>query len=358
MFHKSPNNSSTNNLKNKTDTPKFTILTSSQTPSGEQHHATSTSSNQPKQPHQQETSFAMQAYHQSFNPQAYNNGAAAVVAAAYYNQHHNPGNYVIPSQYSMPEGFSYNNTSTGIAGNSSGNPSYSSQQGNPALDAYAAAYYPHHSLSGASNLPGINTNLYSSHGSQGGYTSASGMSSSGLNVSNSPDLLSSSSYPYANSFLNAVHHLHQQTLPGSPTHTTTTTNNTENNNSNGNEPSSSSSSSLSSTNSLMPVNSSTPNLAQSSVAVAAAAAAAAFFFSIINRGINDSEEISKYSLKKNQADIKIVFRKNKSYKAFSDRYIDLDMSENYQYFLYSTYQGRPKLSIISQILVFSNFQFY
>jgi len=275
MFHKSPNNSSTNNLKNKTDTPKFTILTSSQTPSGEQHHATSTSSNQPKQPHQQETSFAMQAYHQSFNPQAYNNGAAAVVAAAYYNQHHNPGNYVIPSQYSMPEGFSYNNTSTGIAGNSSGNPSYSSQQGNPALDAYAAAYYPHHSLSGASNLPGINTNLYSSHGSQGGYTSASGMSSSGLNVSNSPDLLSSSSYPYANSFLNAVHHLHQQTLPGSPTHTTTTTNNTENNNSNGNEPSSSSSSSLSSTNSLMPVNSSTPNLAQSSVAVAAAAAAAA-----------------------------------------------------------------------------------
>ncbi len=219
----------------------------------------------------------MQAYHQTFNTQAYNNGAAAAVAAAYYNQHHNPGNYVLPSQYSMSEGFNYN--SSGLSGSggtgSSSNPNYGSQQGNTALDAYAAAYYPHHGLSGASNLPGINTNLYpSNHASQGGYNSATGMSSSGLNVSNSQDLLTSSSYPYANSFLNVVHHLHQQTMPGSPTHNTTTSNNTENN-SNGNEPSSSSSSSLSSSNSLMPVNSSTPNLAQSSVAVAAAAAAAA-----------------------------------------------------------------------------------
>jgi ADP-ribosylglycohydrolase len=52
----------------------------------------------------------MQAYHQSFNPQAYisnTNGAAAAVAAAAYYQHHNPANYVIPSQYSIADGFGY-----------------------------------------------------------------------------------------------------------------------------------------------------------------------------------------------------------------------------------------------------------
>ena len=52
---------------------------------------------------------SMQAYHQSFNPQAYSNGAAAAVAAAAYYQHHNPANYVIPPQYSMADGFNYNN---------------------------------------------------------------------------------------------------------------------------------------------------------------------------------------------------------------------------------------------------------
>ena len=52
----------------------------------------------------------MQAYHQPFNPQAYisnTNGAAAAVAAAAYYQHHNPASYVIPSQYSIADGFGY-----------------------------------------------------------------------------------------------------------------------------------------------------------------------------------------------------------------------------------------------------------
>ena len=53
----------------------------------------------------------MQAYHQSFNPQAYitntNGAAAAVAAAASYYQHHNPANYVIPSQYSITDSFGY-----------------------------------------------------------------------------------------------------------------------------------------------------------------------------------------------------------------------------------------------------------
>jgi hypothetical protein len=52
----------------------------------------------------------MQAYHQSFNPQAYitnTNGAAAAAAAAAYYQHHNPASYVLPGQYSITDGFSY-----------------------------------------------------------------------------------------------------------------------------------------------------------------------------------------------------------------------------------------------------------
>ena len=50
----------------------------------------------------------MQAYHQSFNTQAYTNGAAAAAAAAAYYQHHNSANYVIPSQYgSIADGFGY-----------------------------------------------------------------------------------------------------------------------------------------------------------------------------------------------------------------------------------------------------------
>lgn len=52
----------------------------------------------------------MQAYHQSFNPQAYianSNGAAAAAAAAAYYTHHNPANYVLPTQYSITDGFSY-----------------------------------------------------------------------------------------------------------------------------------------------------------------------------------------------------------------------------------------------------------
>ena len=61
----------------------------------------------------------MQAYHQSFNPQAYisnTNGAAAAVAAAAYYQHHNPANYVIPSQYSIADGFGYGaGNSTAVA---------------------------------------------------------------------------------------------------------------------------------------------------------------------------------------------------------------------------------------------------
>jgi hypothetical protein len=75
----------------------------------------------------------MQAYHQSFNPQAYitnTNGAAAAVAAAAYYQHHNPANYVIPSQYSIgdniripiSETFGYNPNST------SSNAAFNSQQ--------------------------------------------------------------------------------------------------------------------------------------------------------------------------------------------------------------------------------------
>lgn len=62
----------------------------------------------------------MQAYHQSFNPQAYiantNNAAAAAAAAAYY-QHHNPANYVLQSQYSLADGFGYasNPTSSAVA---------------------------------------------------------------------------------------------------------------------------------------------------------------------------------------------------------------------------------------------------
>jgi hypothetical protein len=216
----------------------------------------------------------MQAYHQSFNP-AYNNGAVAAVAAFAYYQQLNP-NYVIPSQYSMSEGFNYNNNgsnSTVTQGSSTGtgtqvNSAYNSE-------AYAAvnsaAYYHHHNLSSGNNLPGINSSLYQNHhgNPSANYSSNTGLSNSGLNGSNSPDLLNSNTYPYANSFLNAVHHLHQQTMPASPV------NNSSENNSNNNEPSSSSSSSLSSNNSLMPVNSSTPNLTQSSVAVAAAAAAAA-----------------------------------------------------------------------------------
>ena len=108
--------------------------------------------------------------------------------------------------------------------------------------------------------------------------SSSGVNSNGImNGSSSPDTLLHSNYPYANSFLNAVHHLHQQTnlLQTSPNDA-----NNNNNNNNNSNPSSSSSSSSSSTSSssnvsLLPVNSSTPNLAQSAVAAAAAAAAAA-----------------------------------------------------------------------------------
>jgi hypothetical protein len=61
----------------------------------------------------------MQAYHQSFNPQAYmantaNNAAAAAAAAAYY--HHNPANYVLQSQYGLTEGFGYAaNPTTAVA---------------------------------------------------------------------------------------------------------------------------------------------------------------------------------------------------------------------------------------------------
>ena len=86
----------------------------------------------------------MQAYHQSFNPQAYitnSNGAVAAAAAAAYYQHHNPANYVIPSQYSLPDGFGYcastNPNAVGLAGTPQG---YSSQQPSSSLDyAYAAA---------------------------------------------------------------------------------------------------------------------------------------------------------------------------------------------------------------------------
>jgi hypothetical protein len=89
-----------------------------------------------------------------------------------------------------------------------------------------------------------------------------GGSGSGGGDSNSPDLINSNSiaYPYTNSFLNAVHHLHQQNnlLQTSP--------NNNNNSENNNEPSSSASSSLSSSNSLLPVNSSTPNLVHSASA--------------------------------------------------------------------------------------------
>lgn len=76
----------------------------------------------------------MQAYHQSFNPQAYitnSNGAVAAAAAAAYYQHHNPANYVIPSQYSLPDGFGYcaatNPSAVGLANSTQG---YNSQQVN------------------------------------------------------------------------------------------------------------------------------------------------------------------------------------------------------------------------------------
>ena len=50
----------------------------------------------------------MQAYHQSFNPQAYSTNAAAAAAAAAYYQHHNTANYVLPTQYSsITDGFGY-----------------------------------------------------------------------------------------------------------------------------------------------------------------------------------------------------------------------------------------------------------
>lgn len=218
----------------------------------------------------------MQAY-QSFNP-AYNNGAAAAVAAAAYYQHHNPASY-LPGQYSMTDGFNYNNsaaaalaTATGAANQQTANGGLNSNA-NYAVDSYnPAAYYQHH-----------NPNLYQSHGNHqaaGNYTNPGQLSSSGLNGSNSPDLLNQNTgyQNYANSFLNVIgqHLHHQQPVPGSPTNNTTTSENNPNPNQN-TEPSSSSSSSLSSNNSqhIMPVNSSTPNLAQSSVAIAAAAAAAA-----------------------------------------------------------------------------------
>ena len=75
----------------------------------------------------------MQAYHQSFNPQAYitnSNGAAAAAAAAAY--YHNPANYVIPSQYSITEGFGYaaNPTAAAAAALASTPQAYNAQQVN------------------------------------------------------------------------------------------------------------------------------------------------------------------------------------------------------------------------------------
>ncbi len=84
-----------------------------------------------------ENNKQMQAYHQSFNPQAYisnTNGAAAAVAAAAYYQHHNPANYVIPSQYSIADGFGYgagNSTAAAAAALAGGSPqAYNGQQVN------------------------------------------------------------------------------------------------------------------------------------------------------------------------------------------------------------------------------------
>ena len=89
--------------------------------------------------HQQDED-GMQAYHQSFNPQAYitnNNGAVAAAAAAAYYQHHNPANYVIPSQYSLPDAFGYcptgNPNAVGLAANPQ---SYPGQQVNEKLFNY------------------------------------------------------------------------------------------------------------------------------------------------------------------------------------------------------------------------------
>ena len=89
---------------------------------------------------QQPDEEGMQAYHQSFNPQAYitnNNGAVAAAAAAAYYQHHNPANYVIPSQYSLPDAFGYcptgNPNAVGLAANPQ---SYPGQQVNEKLFNY------------------------------------------------------------------------------------------------------------------------------------------------------------------------------------------------------------------------------
>lgn len=179
----------------------------------------------------------------------------------------------------MTDGFNYNNSAAAALANASGAVNQQTATGglnsnaNYAMDSYnPAAYYQHH-----------NPNLYQSHGSHqtaGNYSNSGQLSSSGLNGSNSPDLLNQNTgyQNYANSFLNVIgqHLHHQQPVPGSPTNNNTTSENNPSANTN-TEPSSSSSSSLSSNNSqhIMPVNSSTPNLAQSSVAIAAAAAAAA-----------------------------------------------------------------------------------
>ena len=73
----------------------------------------------------------MQAYHSSFNPQAYSNGAAAAAAAAaYYQQHHNSSaNYVIPSQYSsIADGFGYGTNHIAAAALANNTQVYNAQQ--------------------------------------------------------------------------------------------------------------------------------------------------------------------------------------------------------------------------------------
>lgn len=135
----------------------------------------------------------------------------------------------------------------------------------------SSAYHHHHNLSSS----GSNLNYHNhqhAHHSNNVYSSS--INQNGLNSTNS-DLISSSgvNYPsYANSFLNAVHHLHQQNnlLQTSP-------NSNSDSNTNGGS-SSSSSGGINvngSSDSLLPVNSSTPNLAQSAASVAASVAAAA-----------------------------------------------------------------------------------
>ena len=92
-------NSSGSSLKIASDTSKDILV-----------HRASNSNSKSTDTDSSQADRQMQAYHQSFNPQAYisnTNGAAAAVAAAAYYGHHNPANYVIPPQYSITDGFGY-----------------------------------------------------------------------------------------------------------------------------------------------------------------------------------------------------------------------------------------------------------